>query len=228
MAPEALVRWAQEHFLHAHQLTPWITDYVDLEESLSVGSIAQEELAHAAVLMELAGHDADGRDEIVYGWDVNRWTPSALVTVPLVGWPATVVRGLLLSTAAVVRTSGLGDDPTCRAAAQVLLAEQRLHVVHWTRWVRRLRADARTVGALTTTTAELMPLATDLFDAVPDELMVERLRDAWSREVSALLPDSADQTRPAAARTKQALSEILGEVRALRTTPDDGVLGRYR
>ncbi len=39
---------AQDHYLHAQLLAAWITDYFDLEESLTVGSIAQKEFAHAA------------------------------------------------------------------------------------------------------------------------------------------------------------------------------------
>ena len=64
-----LRRWADDLFLHGHDLTRWITDYVDIEESMAVGSMSQEELAHGATLLEFAGDDPDHqeREELAHG-----------------------------------------------------------------------------------------------------------------------------------------------------------------
>ena len=80
--------WAEDLFLHGHDLARWITDYVDLEESLAVGSMSQEDLAHAATLWAGLGHDSEWRDEKVYRSDPSSWRPSRLCTSRLLEWPA--------------------------------------------------------------------------------------------------------------------------------------------
>jgi 1,2-phenylacetyl-CoA epoxidase catalytic subunit len=239
MKPDPVLLWAQDHFLHGQLLTPWITDYIDLEESLAVGSIAQEEFAHAALLLELAGADLVGRDELIYRWPQARWAPAALATMPLPEWPDAVVRALLLATAAATRTASLGEspEPNRRDAAIVLLAEQQLHITHWSRWVFRLGNDPRTAAALAAAVTALLPAATDLFDGFGvDEPAEEQLRREWAKQVSTILRSGgvlADPlVHPATARLDgthhDGLAAILAEVRELRTTPDDGVLGMYR
>ena len=51
MESSLVLAWCDDLSLQSHQLSKWITDYFDLEESLAVGSIAQELLAHSAALM---------------------------------------------------------------------------------------------------------------------------------------------------------------------------------
>ena len=75
-----LPRFADDLFLHGHDLTGWITDYVDIEESMAIGSMAQEELAHAATLLEFAGDDPVQRDWRLFVRPVDAWAPAALVT----------------------------------------------------------------------------------------------------------------------------------------------------
>jgi phenylacetate-CoA oxygenase PaaI subunit len=234
---DPVLSWAQDHFLHGHLLSSWITDYIDLEESLAVGSIAQEELAHASLLLELAGYGETGRDEIVYSWDPARWSPAELVTMSIDDWPATVLRGLLLSTAARARTAWLANasDIALRQAAAVLMAEETLHVVHWRRWVHRMAHDARTAGELQARTDALLSASCDLLDGLPDGDLQSVRRAWWADVVEAL--DGAGVTvpdAPPAVRGRrpghelEGLSDILASVRALRTTPDDGVVGIYR
>lgn len=237
MSIDPLVSWAQDHFLHGHLLSRWITDYIDLEESLAVGSIAQEELAHASLLLELAGHGQTGRDEIVYRWDAARWSPAELMTMPIDDWPSTVFRALLLSTAASARTAWLenSSDPDRRQAASVLVAEEALHVTHWRRWVHRLAGDARTARQLQAAADALLAASGDLLAGLPDGDHGP-IRRAWWAEVAGTLvgagltvpdaPPSARARRPGDELGGLAL--ILSGVRALRTTPEDGVVGIYR
>jgi phenylacetate-CoA oxygenase PaaI subunit len=237
VSDHVLLPWAQDHFLHGHQLSSWITDYIDLEESLAVGSIAQEELAHASLLLELAGYDETGRDEVVYCWDPARWSPAELVTLPVDDWPSTVLQGLLLSTAASARTAWLGraSDASRRHAATVLIAEQTLHITHWRRWVHRLAADPRTAGRLPASVDALLAASGDLLDGLPYQDL-ETTRQAWWAAVSEALAGAglSVPTLPPPARARRPgnqladLPRILAPIRELRTTPDDGVVGIYR
>jgi 1,2-phenylacetyl-CoA epoxidase catalytic subunit len=236
MGPDPLLSWAQDRFLHGHLLAHWITDYVDLEESLAVGSIAQEELAHASVLLELAGYDTAGRDEIIYGWAPGRWSPAELVTRPLDDWPSTVLRGLLMSTAAVALAHWLAGAPQTgrREAGGVLLAEQRLHVTHWERWVLRLGRDPGTGPEMRAAASTLLPMAADLLDGLPtpDPAAALVIRD-WAGGTGQILaqaglPAGMLPSAPRPRRPCPGLGPILGTIRALRTTPADGVVGLYR
>lgn len=236
MTTDPLLAWAQDHFLHGHLLAYWITDYIDLEESLAVGSIAQEELAHAALLLELAGYDAAGRDQIVYSWDPALWSPAELVTRQLDDWPSTVLRGLLMSTAAAARTGWMtrAAPAARRDAAGVLRAEQRLHITHWERWAFRLSRDPRTGNEIRAASAALLPLAADLLDgAGDDEQAARQVHRAWARDAADVLgrvglPADLLAVAPRPRRRYAGLDAILSSVRELRTTPEDGVVGMYR
>jgi 1,2-phenylacetyl-CoA epoxidase catalytic subunit len=235
---EGLLRVAEDRFLHGHLLSRWITDYVDLEESLAVGSISQEELAHAATLIEFAGLDAEGRDSFIYERAVEAWQPSALVANRLHDWPATVLRGYLLASVGEVGSVLLSHArrPQLKEAGQVIAAEQRLHVTHWERWVTMLGQDERTGDQLRARAVEVLPLATDVFGAPAfDESNGEAAHLAWVEAVSGPLSavgisvDALGRTpTPRAAQGGSELADILGEIRSLRVGAGDGVRGLYR
>lgn len=240
--PATLLSQAEDHFLHGHLLVPWITDYVDLEESLAVGSMAQEELAHAATLMELAGLDLHGRDQFIFERPESAWAPTALLTYRLRDWPATVLRAYLLATAATVRSLLLSGsaDPEWARAGEVLLAEQRLHVTHWQRWVLLLGQDGRTSAEFRARAREILPMAADVFAAptggpADEPAIAQAAHAAWvdsltgplsEVEISPVALGSSPQPRRRDEGSE--LTQILAEVRELRRGPDDGVRGLYR
>ncbi|MFF5988767.1 Phenylacetic acid catabolic protein [Prauserella flavalba] len=239
--PEIFLRYAEDQFLHGHLLSSWIVDYVDLEVSLAVGSIAQEELAHAATLLGLAGQDRTDRDRFVYERPLSEWWPSRLVVADDRDWPSTVLRGLLVASAGMLLSRGLTEhsDEQVRQATSTMLAEQELHRTHWTSWVRLLGGDARTRDDFGKRGADLLPLAGDLFGAAPGMPagpVRRRLHESWLAELGPLLA-AADldvallgaAPRPRVAGSEQAqLGRTLGTVRSLRVGPDDGVRAVYR
>ena len=232
---------AEDHFVHGHLLGAWIVDYIDLEESLAVGSLAQEELAHASTFLTLAGMDEAGRDAFVFERPLEQWHPTRLLAQRLHTWPATVLRGLLLSQAAVVRSALMGacDDTTVRDAAAVLAAEQHLHVVHWERWVRLLASHDRTAAELVGCAIEVLPLGGDVFGAVPGAGGAEAQESAhrdWTSRVAASLAatgidaealDEVPVARQPATQQPE-LVDVLSEIRSIRAGADDGVRGLYR
>jgi 1,2-phenylacetyl-CoA epoxidase catalytic subunit len=233
---------AEDHFVHGHLLSGWITDYIDLEESLAVGSIAQEELAHAATLMNVHGLDDVGRDAFVYQRPVEQWWPTRLLAHRLHDWPSTVVRGLLLAHAAVVRSERMSaaEEPAVRDAGVVLAAEQRLHVLHWQRWVHLLGGDPRTADELRQRAAVVLPLARDVFgsSSSSDTPRDREAHTTWVCRVDAVLrevdvPVGALGDVPTArscADQQPELLQVLADVRLLRTGTGvgDGVRGLDR
>jgi 1,2-phenylacetyl-CoA epoxidase catalytic subunit len=235
---DGLLRVAEDRFLHGHLLGRWITDYVDLEESLAVGSISQEEMAHAATLMEFAGLDDAGRDAFIFERPLADWQPTALVAHRLHDWPAAVLRGYLLASVGEVGSVLLSHArrPELQSAGQVIAAEQRLHVTHWERWITMLGRDARTGDELRARAAEVLPLAADVFGTPAfDQANGEAAHAAWVDSVTGPLAavgisvDALGRTAtPRGALGGSELADILGDVQALRVGAGDGVRGLYR
>ena len=211
------------------------------EESLAVGSIVQEELAYAATLIELAGYDAVGRDDIIYQRPAGQWYPARLLTHKWHDWPMTVLRALLLSTAAVERSSRLETQggPMLKSASRILLAEQQLHVTHWTRWIRLLSRQEGTRKELRDRAPEVVALSGDVFGDFPggpSEPVRHALHMSWISRVAPLLAEVGTEapqlaTTPTSRTALQPDTEgeeILRTVRSLRVGRDDGVRGLYR
>lgn len=229
-----LHRWADDLFLHGHDLTCWITDYVDIEESMAVGSMAQEELAHGATLLEFAGDDPEERDWRLYRRPVEEWTPSEPVAHPVRDWPVAVARALLVTEATLTVVDHLaeGADPPFASALQVVRAEQELHARHWRRWVKILHGDPSTVDELRRAFAEQAEGSADFFGAIPDsddDEVLGELHDEWRRRVAKALEESGvtDVDLPETPRPRRGrgpdddLAEILSGLRAVRTANPD-------
>lgn len=231
---------AQDHFLHGHLLGSWVVDYIDLEESLAIGSVAQEELAHAATYWSLSGLDNAGRDDFVYERPVETWHPTRLLSHRLHDWPATVVRGVLLSHAALLRAEVLcaSDSEPLRAAGAVIAAEQQLHLTHWQRWVTLLSGDARTSSEFAQRAAVVVPLGRDVFGCVEpgDPTSGRRLHQSWAQRVASCFNDPQTVAQALgdeplsrdAATDHRDLVEVFDDIRGIRLGPDDGVRGLYR
>ena len=137
MGNPLVLAWCDDLFVQGHQFAGWITDYIDLEQSLAMGSISQELLAHSSALMGACGLSALDRDERIYRRPATQWFPSAVSPVPAHDWPATVARGFLLNRATLVMRQALElpDQPRVQQLADVIKGEEDLHGVHWERWI---------------------------------------------------------------------------------------------
>ena len=241
MTPVDLTSAAEDHFLHGHFLSAWVVDYIDLEQSLAIGSVAQEELAHASTFLALAGLDDADRDKFVYERPVDAWRPSRLLGQRLHDFPAAVIRGLLLAHAAVLRAESmrLSNTPDRGSTGVILAAEQQLHVTHWAQWARLLSRDPRTADEFRQRATTILPLGRDLF-GVPSPAtqhaewsdlhaeLVARMGKELDEivDVGSLLGPGPCERCPGVDQPE--LVEVLGRIRELRLGPDDGVRGLYR
>jgi 1,2-phenylacetyl-CoA epoxidase catalytic subunit len=234
-----VLAFCDDLFIQAHQLALWITDYVDLEESLAVGSISQELLAHSAALMGICGLGPEGRDEQIFKRTAEQWSPSRVSCLPSQNWAATVIRGFLVNRAMIAIRPFLivPDKPRVQQLAEVINAEQDLHAGHWLRWVRILGQDARTTGEFQQQVDVALEDAADLFGGVPDQGVdgsdldtllsdndLTTAQTIWMDDVSTLLAqcDVAVTAMPTAIRPRSAggacVEAVLGELTHARSS----------
>lgn len=233
-APSLVLAWCDDLYLLGHQASDWITDYVDVEESLAMGSIAQDHLAHAAALLGTCGFSAADRDRLIYERPASEWFPSLVSFIPPRDWPATVARQFLFNRATLVlrRHLEFSDRPRLQQLAEIISAEQDVHATHWERWLRIFAADEELshemAGRLTAAAGD----AADLFGlpegSEPDGLLVgatpAQMQRQWAQEVATVLQEvglavPALPVEPAhrtAGDTRPPLEGILAQVRSCR------------
>ena len=214
-----LPAWADELFLAGHQMGRWIVDYVELEESLAVGSIGQEQLGHARELLAVCGLDVTARDARFFDRPATEWNPSGLVVVRAGDdWAELVAASYVLAAATLALLDGAaGADP----ALAVIRPEQALHLEHWRRWLSLLRADAATAPLLEAALARTAACGDDLLAAVPGTTAdLEAVRGAFAERLAhdgIAAPERffARATREAG-RHAAAIAPVVADLRAVR------------
>jgi 1,2-phenylacetyl-CoA epoxidase catalytic subunit len=214
-----LLAWADDLFLGGHQMGRWIVDYVELEESLAVGSIGQEQLGHARELLAACGLDVTARDARLFDRAAAEWNPSGLVTVRAGDdWAELVASSYVLAAATLALLDvASGAEP----ALAVIRPEQALHLEHWRRWLRLLRADAATRPRLDAALERTATGGDDLLAAVPGATLdLDAVRGAFAarlREDGIAAPERffARATREPG-RHAAAIAPIVADLRAVR------------
>ncbi|MEU5769027.1 Phenylacetic acid catabolic protein [Streptomyces asoensis] len=154
---------ADDLFVLGNRLGERIVDYIDLEESLAVGSIGQEALAHAETVLALHGFDEAAADAHFFDRPQLQWQVSR-VTGLLGDWPSTVACALVVSAAVTVLAE---ESAAYGPAIAAVRDEQLVHLDHWRRWARALAAWPETREEFARAYAEVTHHAGDLFGAAP-------------------------------------------------------------
>ncbi|MFF7888917.1 Phenylacetic acid catabolic protein [Streptomyces sp. NPDC020794] len=162
---------ADDLFVLGNRLGQRIVDYIDLEESLAVGSIGQEALAHAETVLSLHGFDAAAADAHFFERPQEQWQVSRVIG-RLGEWPSTVVCGLVISAAVSMLAEERADDEPAIAAIR---DEQLVHLDHWRRWARALAAWPETREEFTQAYADVTHCAGDLFGVGPHDAVTDAL-----------------------------------------------------
>lgn len=216
---------ADDLFLHAHRLAERIVDYIELEASLAVGSIAQEDLAHARTAVVLCGLEPAAADGHFFDRDQQDWFPSRLLLHADESWLATIARGLILSAAATTVAGATLDRES------TIEVEQLVHFGHWATMAAAVLADEGLEREFADVFAGLHAAAADLFhapcgvvgagsgDAIPDKLLAARFAELLGTAVPAhWLID-----RGAVPRSAGAPATTLDRLRSVRSTYRPGV-----
>lgn len=158
---------ADDLFVLGNRLGERIVDYIDLEESLAVGSIGQEALAHAETVLALHGFDESAVDAHFFERPQAQWQVSRVVG-RLGDWPSTVACGLVIAAAVTVLAGEHAADEPAIAAVR---DEQRVHLDHWRRWAQALAAWPETREEFAQAYAGVTRSAGDLFGAGPQSVV---------------------------------------------------------
>jgi 1,2-phenylacetyl-CoA epoxidase PaaB subunit len=218
---------ADDLFLHAHLLAERIVDYVELETSLAVGSIAQEDLAHARIALVLCGLDPAAVDDHFFDRGERDWLPSRLVVRADESWLATIARGLILSAA--VTTAARATLDRSEAGAATIEAEQALHFGHWAGMTAAVLADEVLRPEFTQVFADLYAAAVDLFHA-PDgggpaveEVLLAGFAELLATAVPAAWLAEPGRSGAVPRGTGEGLGATLARLRAVRSGYRPGV-----
>ena len=169
---ELVLAFADDEHLMGQQHTEWIGVAPFLEEDLAFASIGQDELGHAALLLEtLVGSDDADIDALAFYREPHDWRSCALVEVTLPDWSDALVRHWLYDAAEELRWQlfqGSSVIELNEISARAL-SEERFHRRHADALLDvLLNVDAAAERVLASVHA-LTPLALTLFDPVAGE-----------------------------------------------------------
>lgn len=186
---EKLTALADDEIILAHRDSEWTGHAPILEEDIALANIAQDELGHATLFLELRRElDGSDADQLAYFRDASEYRCARLVELPRGDWALTMLRQFLFDAYEALwldaaRTSAYA--PLAEVAAKAV-REEKFHLQHSALWVERLalgtdESRRRTEQALT----ELWPHAGQLFVPLAGEA---------SLAAAGLVPD-LDQVR---------------------------------
>lgn len=175
---------ADDLFVQCQTLSPWTTNYVDFEESLAVGSIAQEILAHSGVLMDWAGLDKDQKDRRMFARRASDWKVTELSFFSADSWPELICGAYFLTQVSKITVNALMADSNENGKSLKLVnSEQLLHLSHWRRWITVLLADADTELDVNSALRKVFDRAGDIFASSTG--VIGDLKKSWIVDVKA-------------------------------------------
>ena len=169
-----LLALADDELILGHRHAEWTGWAPYVEEDLAFSSIAQDEIAHARLLYEiaepLAGRDPDS---LALGREPGAYRNAILCERPNRDWGFTVARQYLYDTADDVRLRSLEASSFAELAQAVrtIRLEERYHVEHARQWYQRV-AEGTSVQARERFAAGIEAAigeALAVFEALPDE-----------------------------------------------------------
>ena len=138
-----LLAVADDELILGHRHSEWTGWAPHIEEDLAFSSIAQDEIAHARLLYELAAEvagDGADADQLALGRELAEYRHAVLCERPNGDWGFTTARQYLYDTADAVRLEALAGSSWKDLADRVKLMqlEERYHLDHARTWFKRL------------------------------------------------------------------------------------------
>lgn len=150
--------WADDEFVVGHILASHITEYTHLEECLAIGSLAQDELAHARALYEYTGLQERDLDRYAFMRAANDFAVTPLVTYQPGDFAEVVIKQYLYELLDELRMeqAEVSGPDSLRALLAPMRYEERMHRDHWTHWMQVL-ADSSARSRLDAALAQISP-----------------------------------------------------------------------
>lgn len=168
-----LTALADDEIILAHRDGEWTGHAPILEEDIALANIAQDELGHATLYLELRrALDGSDADQLAFFRNAGEYTNVRLVELPKGDWAFTMLRQFLFDAYEALwldAARGSTYAPLAEVAAKAM-REEKFHLQHTALWVERLalgteESRRRTQNALN----ELWPHVAQLFAPVPGE-----------------------------------------------------------
>ncbi len=196
---EKLQGMVDDELILGHRDSEWTGHAPILEEDIAFANIAQDEMGHAVMWLELLGQ-LSGRDpdRLVFFRDAGDYRNIQMVELPKGDWAFSMVRQYLFDAWETVHLGALlkSSFQPLRQAAQKIIKEESYHRRHTEAWMRRLglgteESHARSQQAVN----QLWPYAFQLFESGDrrDRILVEEgifpdqmgLKENWRGQVIA-------------------------------------------
>lgn len=242
MAPDPrlglLLGIADDELVIGHRHSEWTGWAPHLEEDLAFSSIAQDEMAHARLLYQLAEPLAEvDADALALGRKPDEYRHAVICERPNRDWGYTLARQFLYDTADDIRLRALEGSSwkDLADAVRTIRLEERYHLDHARQWFQRLAGgpvEARQRFAEGLEAA--VPEAMALFEAVPEEAPLvsdgvlptsnEELLGEWLARVGEELEAvSLDRILTEHAASREMVPTSSGEIEAGPTLSVPGI-----
>ncbi|AFD26818.1 1,2-phenylacetyl-CoA epoxidase subunit PaaC [Deinococcus gobiensis] len=200
---------ADDEIVLAQRDGEWTGHAPILEEDIALANIAQDELGHASLYLELRRElDGSDPDRLAFFRDAGEYRCARLVELPRGDWALTMLRQFLYDAAEALWLDAAQASryaPLAGVAAKAL-REEKFHLQHSALWAERLgRGTPESARRAQTALDTLWPHAAQLFALLPDEADLvaagllpdpDAVRDRWEALVGGHLRDRCDLDVP--------------------------------
>jgi ring-1,2-phenylacetyl-CoA epoxidase subunit PaaC len=164
-----LLALADDKLLLGHLNSDWTGLGPILEEDIAFSHLAQDEIAHAQAIYDLAGQlVGKSADELAFGRPPEEFRSCALVEVPdEFDWATAIARKLFCDHFDLLRLTRMANSEwkPLRDLARRMADEEKLHVEHTDSWIIRLGAGTQeSHGRMQQALDALVPMATTPFE----------------------------------------------------------------
>jgi ring-1,2-phenylacetyl-CoA epoxidase subunit PaaC len=165
---ELLYQLADDDFILSYRGSEWLGLVPHIEEDVSMSSLVQDTMGHAAMFYEMLEQLGEGKaDDVAHLRSAEKMRnaifvehpngPGHYLTDPDYDWGYTVMRWYLYEMFKRVRFESLLQSSYTPLAQVVrkMMSEQQYHIMHWSIWMRQLanstaEANQRLKDGLTT------------------------------------------------------------------------------
>lgn len=171
---ELIFSIADDKLILGHRNSDWTGLGPILEEDIAFSSLAQDEMAHAQALYEIAGGLLDERaDDLAFGRSAGEFRCARIVELPDdFNWAFALARRLFCNHFERLRVDRLANSSLKPLAdlAKRIAAEQQVQVEHIDNWIVRLgRGTDDAQQKIQTAVSDLAEAAVYLFEPIEDQ-----------------------------------------------------------